>query len=279
MRISQKTLDEFAEHFSSYYTVRAIEMLFDGEDIHFDAEYDPQVSGARRTTVKRYYKTLDFTKSADIKKILRVFELALMELDVRMSSRHEDYLEKDKHRLTLFLKRDGIIYQDGRLQIPGTVVSLEKLDSLAESLNIPSLKVQIQRMTEAVEDDPDLAIGTAKELTETTCKTILSERGMPYDFPDLIKLVGAVRRELKLTPDDISDGTKAEKSITTLLNNLGTVVQGLAELRNTYGTGHGKHGRARGLQPRHARLAVGASGTLATFLLETHLERTAQSSS
>lgn len=60
--------------------------------------------------------------------------------------------------------------------------------------------------------------------------------------------------------------------------NVGTVVQGLAELRNAYGTGYGKHGRARGLQSRHARLAVGASGALATFLLETHLDRPAQSS-
>ena len=46
----------------------------------------------------------------------------------------------------------------------------------------------------------------------------------------------------------------------------------LAELRGLYGTGHGKHGKASGLNARHAKLAVGASSTLAIFLFETHKE-------
>ena len=54
---------------------------------------------------------------------------------------------------------------------------------------------------------------------------------------------------------------------------MGSVARGLGELRNLYGTGHGKDGTTRGLATRHARLAVGAAGTLATFPLETHLER------
>ena len=38
---------------------------------------------------------------------------------------------------------------------------------------------QYERALAAVETDPSLAIGTAKELIETCCKTILSERGLP----------------------------------------------------------------------------------------------------
>lgn len=62
--------------------------------------------------------------------------------------------------------------------------------------------------------------------------------------------------------------------IRRLLSNLGNIAQGLGELRNLYGTGHGKHGKSKGLNPRHARLAVGAASTLALFLFETHQERT-----
>jgi hypothetical protein len=60
-----------------------------------------------------------------------------------------------------------------------------------------------------------------------------------------------------------------------MLMNLATLVQGSAELRNAYGTGHGKSKtQARhGLTSRHARLAVGASATLAVFLYETHEAR------
>lgn len=202
-----------------------------------------------------------------------MFANVLLELEVVVKDTPRCNLHHHFEHITRYLKRDGFIYEDGKIQAVGSSLPLEKLEDLAGSLDIPSLTRQIQRITDAVEEDPSLAIGTAKELTETTCKTILAERGLPYDHLDLVKLVGAVRKELKLTPDDIPDGTKADKSIKTILNNLGTIVQGLAELRNAYGTGHGKHGRAKGLQSRHARLAVGASGALATFLLETHLER------
>lgn len=34
-------------------------------------------------------------------------------------------------------------------------------------------------MRESVDEDPALAVGTAKELIETVCKTIMEERGKP----------------------------------------------------------------------------------------------------
>jgi hypothetical protein len=58
--------------------------------------------------------------------------------------------------------------------------------------------------------------------------------------------------------------------IKRLLSNLGTIGNGLAELRGLYGTGHGKHAKTGGLTARHAKLAVGAATTLATFLFDTH---------
>jgi hypothetical protein len=51
---------------------------------------------------------------------------------------------------------------------------------------------------------------------------------------------------------------------------LTTVVQGIGELRNQYGSGHGKKASFKGLTARHAKLSVGAASTLAIFLLETH---------
>ena len=79
--------------------------------------------------------------------------------------------------------------------------------------------------------------------------------------------------ELKLVPEGIPDQAKGAKTIKALLGNLASMAQSLAELRNLYGTGHGKHGRAKGLNSRHARLAVGAASTLVMFLFETHQER------
>jgi len=133
---------------------------------------------------------------------------------------------------------------------------------------------QITRMETAVQNDPGLAIGTAKELIETCCRTILAERGVEIPRnPDLPRLVKLTSRELELTPADIPEQAKAADTIKRLLSNLATITQGVAELRNQYGTGHGKQASARGLSSRHAKLAVGAASTLAVFLVETHRSR------
>lgn len=133
---------------------------------------------------------------------------------------------------------------------------------------------QITRMESSVESDPGLAVGTAKELVETVCKTILEDRSVVVDKNwDLSQLVKSTTKELELTPDDIDNSAKAYDSIKRILANLATITQGLAELRNSYGTGHGRNARSKGLRPRHARLAVGAASTLAVFLWDTHQER------
>jgi hypothetical protein len=77
---------------------------------------------------------------------------------------------------------------------------------------------------------------------------------------------------IEARPRGIPNATRGADVIKRLLSNLGTIGNGLAELRGLYGTGHGKHGSAAGLSARHARLAVGAAAKLTTFLFATHKE-------
>lgn len=153
---------------------------------------------------------------------------------------------------------------------PGVLAAREAL----AGLDLGYIAQQITRMDAAVINDPDLAIGTAKELVESCCKTILTELGVAFskaaDIPELVKQTS---KQLELTPKDIPDQAKAADAIKRLLGNLATVANGIAELRNQYGTGHGKPAGTRGLQSRHAKLAVGAAATLAVFLAETHRDR------
>ena len=118
---------------------------------------------------------------------------------------------------------------------------------------------------------PALAIGTAKELIDTCCKHI-AERlhlNLPAN-PDMPVLVKAVLKELKLVPEGISEEAKGYDIIKRTLSNLTHVTQGLAELRNLYGSGHGWSSKHRGLQPRHARLAVATAAAFAEFVVETY---------
>jgi hypothetical protein len=162
----------------------------------------------------------------------------------------------------------------GPQRITNSQHAIQAAKVVAEAIDVDYIHRQVNRMTTAIESDPDLAIGTAKELVETVCQTILAERGKPVnDKPDLLPLVRRVLEELQLVPDGIAEDLKGARSIKSLLGNLAVIAQNMAELRNLYGTGHGKSSRRKGLSPRHARLIVGAATTLVVFLFETHTER------
>lgn len=77
---------------------------------------------------------------------------------------------------------------------------------------------------------------------------------------------------LRLTADDVVSTRHAASTVKRMLMNIAALAQGVAELRNAYGTGHGKSKAqaAQRLEPRHARLAVGTATALGVFLFETH---------
>lgn len=270
--ISKKTRLEFREYFMAT-TLREIEAEFDSADVPIDVNYSPRTSGQRRCLVEQYYHAINWKKWADVRKVLTVYENVLASLEDQMDSR-PDWVGQTFKSLKKWIERDGFKYENGKLIAVTNHRQLEAISEAIRELGLPELTRQIDRMKQAVDDDPGLAVGTAKELVESVCKTMLEQRNISFhDESDIGQLVKAVRNVLGLIPEAIPNSAKGSETIRRLLGNLGNVVQGLAELRNLYGTGHGKHGTARGLYPRHARLAVGSAATLATFLFETHIER------
>ena len=160
-----------------------------------------------------------------------------------------------------------------RLKVGGSR-SVSRARTAADALDAVWMQKEVERLENAVEQDPALAIGTAKDLVETCCKSILSKRGIEVsrkaDLPELTKLLA---KELKLVPDGISDQAKGAETIRLILRNLSALTQYLAELRGLYGSGHGRDGKHRGLEARHARLAVGAAVAFVDFVTATHNQR------
>ena len=158
----------------------------------------------------------------------------------------------------------------GRLVAGG--VDLSGIKELTGQMDAQHVSHQIARMEKTVGSDPELAIGTAKELVESVCKTILEKEGVQLRNPSMPDLIRTTLRTLKLMPDDIPDQAKGVKVIRRTLHNLGSILDGVNELRDLYGTGHGRETN-RSLSPSHARLAVGAAATVVRFLLETYNEQ------
>jgi len=180
-------------------------------------------------------------------------------------------LIKDEFEIFESGKISGKPIFNGRKSVHGNNVITRINEEIVEVLSSEYITQKIRRMEESLESDPNLAIGTAKELIESICKTILLQRNKTPDKDwDLPRLVKETVKELKLTPKDIPGEIKASEIVKTILGNLAQVINGINELRNNYGTGHGKDAKFRGLSSRHAKLATGVASTLAIFLLETH---------
>jgi hypothetical protein len=82
------------------------------------------------------------------------------------------------------------------------------------------------------------------------------------------KLMSSAFKCLKLSEEDIPQSVRGADAIKRVFAGLNQVASGTAELRNLYGTGHGRL-RKGGASARHARLVIGAAATLSRFLLET----------
>lgn len=153
--------------------------------------------------------------------------------------------------------------------------SVTRAKAVAEVLDAAWMRGEIERLERAADKDPPLAIGTAKELVETCCKTILGERGVAVSpKADFQELTRQLAKELKLLPDDVAQHRRGADAVRLILRNLSAITHNIGELRSLYGTGHGRDGKHRGLQPRHARLAVGAAVTFIDFMVATYREQT-----
>lgn len=189
----------------------------------------------------------------------------------RLCQLYNSYLRNDGYQLIEKTRVSGKPIFAGRYVGVSASPGINAVREALSGMDVGYISQQITRMEAAVNKDPELAIGTAKELVETCCKSILTEAGVLFaKGDDLPKLVKSTVTLLQLTPDDIPEQARAAETIKRLLSNLASITHGVAELRNQYGTGHGKAGANKGLQSRHAKLAVGAASTLVVFLAETH---------
>ena len=142
---------------------------------------------------------------------------------------------------------------------------------LKEKFSSEYLSKQIELMLKMQNENPTDAIGKAKELIESCCKTILDNKGVKWDKNwDMGRLTGETLNLLNLTPKSISGTDPVSENIKAVLGNLRGISTKLAEIRNPYGSGHGKSASFTGLETRHAKLAVGCSITFVTFLWDTY---------
>lgn len=156
-------------------------------------------------------------------------------------------------------------YLEGSNRAPADQVS----STVLQSFDPEGVHVVWNKALERRTADPEGAITVARTTLETVCKRILDDLSLPYtDKEDLPKLYSMAARALNLAPDQ-----HTEEAIRAILGGAMSVVNGIGTLRNRLSDAHGRGGRPVRPSPRHASLAVNIAGAVATFLVETHLER------
>lgn len=145
--------------------------------------------------------------------------------------------------------------------------------AVEDSFSSEYMSQQIKLMLDNQETYPAEAIGKAKELVESCCRTILKIREIDINLDwKFHQLVGHVLDELDVMPKKVDDKSHIAKSLKQIYGSLKGIVVPIAEIRNEYGTGHGRPADFEGLDSRHAKLLVGMSITLVQFLWSTHEE-------
>ncbi|MCL6592278.1 MAG: abortive infection family protein [Firmicutes bacterium] len=157
------------------------------------------------------------------------------------------------------LKKNGNtykIYVDEPIAIePETLVSLQ-VDYVTEQINKCDDKIS--------KSDFDGAITNARTLVETVMLKIVSEYNSNYEHSgDLIKLFKEVRTILNL---EVSKD-KYPESIIQIVSGITTIVNGIANVRNSMSDAHAKKYKP---SKHHAKLAVNSAKTVSEFLIDSY---------
>jgi hypothetical protein len=78
-------------------------------------------------------------------------------------------------------------------------------------------------------EESALAVGSAKELIESTAKVVLAERGLPVsDKADLPELVRQAQQALGLHPSSAAPGPDGTEAVKRILGGVSTIAAGVS---------------------------------------------------
>jgi len=155
---------------------------------------------------------------------------------------------------------------------PGNLFSF--LRSFAGYYESDQMLKDAEEIESSINLNPALALGLIKDVVESHCKTLLTLLGIDYGkSPTLSSLTKALMRCLHPLPEQTSERERGAELIKNMLDALSTITRTLGDLRNLYGSGHGRDARHVGIEPHHAHLALIAATAFIYFMTESYRRR------
>lgn len=142
---------------------------------------------------------------------------------------------------------------------------------LKESFSSEYMNEQIDLLMKMRVEHPTDAIGKAKDLIESCCKTILEAQGISWGRDwSVARFAKETSKLLGASAECVSNEASESAIVKKILGSLQGLAAGVSEFRNAYGTGHGGEASFQNLPARHAKLAAGSSVTLVEYYWETY---------
>lgn len=246
---------------ASGIVLRQVDALWQAEGFTHANDY-PMIAGERESLWAAYEAGIDWANPDQAARVLRVYEVVLAE--------HAGW-EDTRNRLVRALNRDGWKVDEYHriVSIDESGVLIAPLSGLGTIRNPAGIEEALNRLNLLLDSDPAGVVGASKELIEATAKTVLDQLNIAYtDREDFSALVPRAQSALGLGAGGVDGTVDAANSIRRILGGLASIAQGIDELRNAEGGGHG---RVRGtrLTIRHARMVMNAARTWCEIVLDT----------
>lgn len=182
--------------------------------------------------------------------------------------KEEEYtIKKREHvrKIEAVLANNGLTYHTGGTITGGGLAPSKTLGDLIKGRDMPAIHREFARAMETVDAKPRDAVSAASNILESIFKTYIEDNKLPMpDKQDLQPVFKVVRADLGLEPGSVED-----QDLQRIITGLFGIVDGIGALRTHAGSAHSEGRKGYKLEPRHARLAVNAAHTVATFVMET----------
>jgi hypothetical protein len=135
---------------------------------------------------------------------------------------------------------------------------------------------RIVQLVDAIEQiptsNPELVFDLCRALIESVCKTILADLGEPLPSnPNAENMVALLLKRLHLFLDPKSVEAGCKQAVGDTVGGIHKFVDGIGYYRRLFGpASHGRDGYGDAVDLSHARLVVGVTDALVSFLFSTH---------
>jgi hypothetical protein len=168
-------------------------------------------------------------------------------------------------RIRESLSKNQLTYQvNGYVTLAGASIAAKTLTDYLKAGDFASIEAEFARAIGQLERDPYAAITAASSIIEALCKTYIETFSLELpSVQSITPLWRTVQSHLGLNVDPILRDDQKR-----ILQGLTSIVDGVGAYRTHIGSAHGRGAAPPTIEVSEARLAVNASHTLVTFIME-----------